>query len=51
MRRAVVGRNSHFHDLTKEEHDELGGVEYRALKVLFWIVLLVSPPVSHQASR
>ena len=37
----VVGRNSHFHDLTKEEHDELGGVEYRALRVLFWIVLLV----------
>jgi hypothetical protein len=38
----VVGRNSHFHDLTKEEHDELGGVEYRSLRVLFWIVLLVS---------
>lgn len=37
---AVVGRNSHFHDLTKDEHDELGGVEYRALKALFWIVLL-----------
>ncbi|GHJ86990.1 hypothetical protein NliqN6_3392 [Naganishia liquefaciens] len=37
---AVVGRNSHFHDLTKDEHDELGGVEYRALRVLFWIVLL-----------
>lgn len=39
----VVGRNSHFHDLTKEEHDELGGVEYRALRILFWIVLLASP--------
>lgn len=46
----VVGRNSHFHDLTQEEHDELGGVEYRALRILFWIVLLVSPrvtPVPH----
>lgn len=35
---AVVGRNSHFHDLSKEESDELGGVEYRALRVLLWIV-------------
>lgn len=35
---AVVGRNSHFHDLSKEEHDELGGVEYRALRALLWIV-------------
>jgi Trk-type K+ transport system membrane component len=38
----VVGRNSHFHDLTKEEHDELGGVEYRSLRILFWLVLAVS---------
>jgi hypothetical protein len=38
----VVGRNSNFQDLTKEEYDELGGVEYRSLSVLFWIVLTVS---------
>ncbi len=38
---AFVGRNSLFHGLTNEQHDELGGVEYRALRALFWIVLMV----------
>lgn len=36
---AVVGRNSNFKGLTEDQMDELGGVEYRALKLLFWIVL------------
>lgn len=36
---AVVGRNSKFKGLTEDQMDELGGVEYRALKLLFWIVL------------
>ncbi|RXK41787.1 hypothetical protein M231_01022 [Tremella mesenterica] len=36
---ATVGRNSHFTGLTQEQLDELGGVEYRALRVLFWIVV------------
>ncbi|KAL7412684.1 cation transport protein-domain-containing protein [Mrakia frigida] len=35
---AVVGRNSQFKDLSSEQLEELGGVEYRALKVLMWIV-------------
>ncbi|CAL1711435.1 unnamed protein product [Somion occarium] len=35
---AVVGRNSRFHQLTKEQLDELGGVEYRSLTALLWIV-------------
>lgn len=39
---AVVGRNSNFKDLTEEQMDELGGVEYRALKLLFTIVVSVS---------
>lgn len=39
---AVVGRNSRFQDLTSEQMEELGGVEYRALKVLLWIVPCVS---------
>jgi hypothetical protein len=39
---AVVGRNSAFHELTREQQDELGGVEYRALKALLWIVAGVS---------
>ncbi|WVQ97343.1 hypothetical protein IAU59_004454 [Kwoniella sp. CBS 9459] len=36
---AVIGRNSRFHDLTQEQMDELGGVEYRALRVLLYIVI------------
>jgi hypothetical protein len=33
-----IGRNGQFFDLTEEEREYLGGVEYRALKVLFTIV-------------
>ncbi|KIY46038.1 TrkH-domain-containing protein [Fistulina hepatica ATCC 64428] len=35
---AVVGRNSNFHMLTQEQLEELGGIEYRGLRVLLWIV-------------
>ncbi|RDX49309.1 hypothetical protein OH76DRAFT_1403887 [Lentinus brumalis] len=35
---AVVGRNSVFQALTREQLEELGGVEYRALTALLWIV-------------
>ncbi len=35
---AVVGRNSRFHLLTDEHLRELGGVEFRALTALLWIV-------------
>lgn len=35
---AVVGRNSRFHLLTHDQLEELGGVEYRALNALLWIV-------------
>lgn len=35
---ATVGRNSAFQMLTEENLEELGGVEYRALKMLLWIV-------------
>ncbi|KAI0079232.1 hypothetical protein K474DRAFT_1659278 [Panus rudis PR-1116 ss-1] len=35
---AVVGRNSKFHRLTREQLEELGGVEYRSLTALLWIV-------------
>lgn len=35
---ALVGRNSAFHDLTQEKLEELGGVEYRALSMLLWII-------------
>ncbi|KAJ3993863.1 cation transport protein-domain-containing protein [Lentinula boryana] len=35
---AVVGRNSAFPLLSDEQLEELGGVEYRALNALLWIV-------------
>ncbi|KAF9246748.1 hypothetical protein DTO013E5_6118 [Penicillium roqueforti] len=37
---ATVARNSNFVDLTEEQRDELGGIEYRALKTL--AVLLIT---------
>ncbi|KIJ65956.1 hypothetical protein HYDPIDRAFT_110073 [Hydnomerulius pinastri MD-312] len=35
---AIVGRNSAFHMLTNEQLEELGGVEFRALNALLWLV-------------
>ena len=37
---ATVGRNSRFIDLTEEQRNELGGIEYRSLKTL--AVVLIS---------
>ncbi|KAG0636444.1 cation transport protein-domain-containing protein [Tuber brumale] len=34
-----VGRNSRFYDLTEEQRNELGGIEYRSLKTLAWILI------------
>lgn len=39
---AIVGRNSSFPLLTDTQMEELGGVEYRALNALLWIVASVS---------
>ncbi|KAJ4329336.1 hypothetical protein N0V84_000231 [Fusarium piperis] len=36
----TVGRNSSTFDLTSEQRDELGGIEFRALKLLLRILLL-----------
>lgn len=38
LTREVTGRNSQFHGLTHEEREQLGGVEYRAITLLSWIV-------------
>ena len=35
---ALVGRNSTFHDLTREQIEELCGIEFKALNCLVWIV-------------
>ncbi|KAI1485699.1 TrkH-domain-containing protein [Biscogniauxia mediterranea] len=37
-----VGRNGQFHGLTREERENLGGTEYRALKLLSIVVPLYS---------
>lgn len=33
-----IGRNSQFHDLTAEDAEKLGGIEYSMLKLLLMIV-------------
>ena len=40
--RARVGHNSRFIGLSDDNYEELGGVEYRALTALLWIVSGVS---------
>lgn len=37
-KQATLGRNSSFHRLTTEDRERLGGIEYRALKLLLKIV-------------
>ena len=37
----VVGKNSAFQNLTQEQLEELGGIEFRALNMLMWAVPLV----------
>ncbi|PKY07405.1 cation transporter [Aspergillus campestris IBT 28561] len=36
---ATLGRNSQFHNLTEEDREQLGGIEYRSLKLLLKIVI------------
>jgi hypothetical protein len=38
---AVVGRNSAFRMLTTGQMEEIGGIEYRALNALVWIIPIV----------
>lgn len=35
---ATMGRNSQFYNLSTEDRDRLGGIEYRSLKLLLKIV-------------
>lgn len=44
----TVGRNSQFVDLTDEQRDELGGIEYRSLKLL--VKILLGKPTMVQVS-
>lgn len=39
---ALVGRNSKFYLVNEADLEELGGVEYRALNALLWIIACVS---------
>lgn len=36
---ATVGRNSQFYNLTPEDRNRLGGIEYRSLKLLLKIIM------------
>lgn len=45
----TIGRNSAFVDLTEEQREELGGIEYRSLKTLA-IVLICELPISPKLS-
>lgn len=38
-RQVTVGRNSNFLNLTSRDREELGGIEYRSLKLLLKIVV------------
>lgn len=40
----TIGRNSAFIDLTQEQREELGGIEYRALKTLTFILVGLCSP-------
>ncbi|KHN97226.1 Potassium transport protein, high-affinity [Metarhizium album ARSEF 1941] len=37
---ATVGRNSQFYNLTRQDRNELGGIEYRSLKLLLKVVVV-----------
>lgn len=43
----TVGRNSNFDNLTNQQLEELGGLEYRALNVLLWMIGAVSTSLSY----
>lgn len=44
-RQVTIGRNSQFQNMTSEDRDALGGIEYRSLKLLLKIVLGESKPI------
>ena len=45
----TIGRNSAFVDLTEEQREELGGIEYRSLKLLAVILLCTRPVIRFSA--
>lgn len=46
-RQVTLGRNSEFLNLTKEDREKLGGIEYRSLKLLLKIVFCEYWPSEH----
>ena len=49
----TIGRNSAFVDLTEEQREELGGIEYRSLKLLALILIGKTPSSNktHKAAK
>ena len=47
----TIGRNSAFVDLTEEQREELGGIEYRSLKTLAVVLVCecTGPPISSRS--
>lgn len=45
-KQVTIGRNSQFYDLTEEDEEKLGGIEYLALKMLLKIVIGMSPAMT-----
>lgn len=45
----TIGRNSAFVDLTADQKDELGGIEYRSLKTLSWVLICKFYPTTTHA--
>jgi hypothetical protein len=43
-RQVTIGRNSNFYGLSARDREELGGIEYRSLKILLRILIGESPP-------
>ena len=47
----TIGRNSAFVDLTEEQREELGGIEYRSLKTLAVVLVCMSARDKHLSSH
>lgn len=43
-KQVTIGRNSRFYNLTAEDEEKLGGIEYRASKLLLKIAIGTRPP-------
>lgn len=50
-RYATLGRNSNFRNLTRDDREKLGGIEYRSLRLLLKIAFCTLPTLLIKACR